>query len=388
MQPGGELELRAERVLTPTGVLTGAVLAIRGTQITQCRVATGPVPPEVERLAGWVVPGFVDTHVHGGGGAAYATDDPDLALRARAFHRAHGTTTTFASLVTAPVEVLCRQLAALAGLVEAGELAGLHLEGPFLSPQYAGAHDAALLRHPDPATIGRLLEAGRGALQMVTLAPELPGALPAVRSLIGAGVRVALGHTGADPATVAAALDAGASVATHLFNAMRPIHHRDPGPVPRLLTDERVAVELIADGVHLHPAVLELAVATAGVDRVHLVTDAVPATGRPDGAYALGGLPVRVQDGRVRLVDTDGTAGAIAGSTLTMAAAFRQLTAALGDVGAAAVMASTNPARHFGLTGVGRIEVGARADLCLVDEDGVLLRVMQAGAWLPAPRLA
>ena len=212
----------------------------------------------------------------------------------------------------------------------------------------------------------------------------LPGALTAIERFAAAGIRVAVGHTDADRDAVAAALDAGATVATHLFNAMRGVHHREPGPIPLLLNDPRVAVELIADGFHLHPDVLRLAVAAAGPERVMLVTDAMAAAGQPDGAYALGGQHVQVRDGTARLVDADGRPGAIAGSTLTMASAFRT-TAGIVGIEVAAAMAATNPARRLGLTDVGRIETGVRADLCVVDDGGTLLRVMQGGRWLAGP---
>ena len=173
----------------------------------------------------------------------------------------------------------------LADLVDDGHLAGVHLEGPFLSVEQPGAHEPDLLRAPGPATVDRLVEAGRGTLRLVTLAPELPGGLDAVRRFVAAGVRVAVGHTAADDAMVARALDAGADVGTHVFNAMTPIHHRRPGPVPRLLTDPRVAAELIADGFHVAEEVLRMALAAAGPDGVVLVTDAMVAAGMPDGPY-------------------------------------------------------------------------------------------------------
>ena len=378
-------QLRADHVVTPAGTIHDALLTTDRARLTSCTPYAPLAGPEPERVTGWVVPGFVDTHVHGGGGFDYATEDPRQAVSGRAFHAGHGTTTSLASLVTAPLDVLGRQLATLADLVEDGHFAGIHLEGPFLSSAQPGAPDPSLLRLPDPATVEQLVTAGRGALTVVTLAPELPGADAAIARLLDAGVHVAFGHTDADEDTAAAALDAGASVATHLFNAMRSIHHRRPGPIPRLLADPRVSVELIADGFHVHPDVLRMAVAAAGPDRVMLVTDAMAASGMPDGQFRLGGRAVRVQQGQARLLTDDGTPGAIAGSTLTMAEAFRVMTAVTGDIPTVAALASTNAARRFGLADVGRIEPGCRADLCVVDDQGVLLRVMRAGQWLPAP---
>lgn len=370
---------RAAHVVTPSGVLDDAVVEVRGDRVAAVYPNNGD--ERAERLGGWVVPGFVDPHVHGGGGHDYASGDADEILAARDFHAAHGTTTTFASLVAAPLADLEAQLDVLADLVEDGHLAGIHLEGPFLSPDQAGAHEPAFLRPPHPAAVERLLDAGRGHLRMVTLAPELDGGIDAVRRLVAAGVHVAVGHTTADDDLVAHALDAGADVGTHVFNAMRPVHHRRPGPVPRLLTDPRVAAELIADGFHVVEEVLRMALAAAGPDGVVLVTDAMVAAGMPDGPYRLGSLEVRVVDGQARLVTEDGTPGSIAGSTLTTALAFARVVGITGDLAAAARAASTNAARHFGLD-AGTVEAGGPADLCLVDDDGALQRVMRRGRWL------
>ncbi len=374
--------MRIAHVVTPSRVIDDAVVEIENGRI----VAVDAVEdPHGEPTDGWLVPGFVDTHVHGGGGFDYATEDPQAALGARAFHARQGTTTSFASLVTAPVDVLCRQLDTLAGLTEHGVFAGIHLEGPFLSPAQRGAHDPTRLIEPDPVTVARLIDAGRGALRVVTLAPELPDAMAAIADFRASGVRVAVGHTDADLLTVQAAIESGADVATHLFNAMRSLHHREPGPVTALLNDRRVFVELIADGIHLHPEILGLATRAATTERVLLVTDAMVAAGMPDGRFGLGGLSVEVSDGVARLVEESGEPGSIAGSTLTMAGAFRMMTEIVGDLPAVAAMASTNPAHAYGLDDIGRIETGCRADFCLVDDHGRLRRVMQGGQWLEAP---
>ena len=377
-----DLRLRCARLVTGGGVLESAVVSIRDGYVTDIGDSPSPAATEPEPVAGWTVPGFVDIHVHGGGGADYATTDADQARRARTFHLRHGTTTTVASLVTAELDTLGDQLATLAPLVAAGELAGIHLEGPFLSATKRGAHAAELLRHPEPEALDRLLDAGRGTIAMVTLAPELPGGLAAVRRLAAAGVVVAVGHTDGDELVTRAALDAGATVATHLFNAMRPVHHREPGPVPLLLADDRAVVELICDGFHLHRDVVAMAIATAGAERVALVTDAMVAAGADDGRYRLGQLEVSVVDGHARLVDADGRPGSIAGSTLTMADAFAFVVGLGFPVAQAAVMASTTPARALRLDEVGEIRVGARADLCVVDDRGRLQRVMHRGRWL------
>lgn len=380
--PAEVLRIRCRHLVTHEhGVLDDAVLVIAHAEIIGIEAAGSPATEEV---AGWVVPGFVDTHVHGGGGASYATTDPDEARTARQFHREHGTTTSLASLVTADLETLTTQIATLRPLVEAGELAGIHLEGPFLSTERKGAHDPQLLRHPDPTEVADLIDGAGGTVEMITVAPELPGGLESIAVMTGRGAVAAVGHTDADDATVAAALDAGATVVTHLFNAMPPIHHREPGPIPRLLADGRCMVELIADGFHLHPQVISMAVSAAGIDRVALVTDAMAAAGMPDGDFVLGGLQVAVRDAQARLVEPDGTPGSIAGSTLTMAGAFAYLVGQGHPIRDVAAMAATTPARWHGLADVGELAPGCRADLCVVDDHGRLLRVMQAGTWLGA----
>jgi N-acetylglucosamine-6-phosphate deacetylase len=387
-----EKRLLADHVVVGDGVFDQAYVVVRDGRIAEIvprEPGSGSRPvdsrgpaAESQRLAGWLVPGFVDTHNHGGGGADFATTDPDEVRRAVAFHLAHGTTATLASLVTAAPETYDEQLATLAPLVAAGELAGVHLEGPFLSPEQPGAHDPTLLARPSPEAVERLIDAGAGSIRMVTLAPELPGGLAAIERLVEAGVVVAFGHSDADEGVVRDAIGAGARVATHLFNAMRPIHHREPGPVPRLLTDPRVTVELICDGFHLHPDVIAMAVDTAGPARVALVTDAMLAAGAAGGRYQLGSLAVEVTDGQARLVDADGSLGSIAGSTLTMGDAF-ELVVSLGiPIVDAARMAATTPADRHGLVDVGVIEPGRRADFCLVDDDGRLQRVMRAGHWV------
>jgi N-acetylglucosamine-6-phosphate deacetylase len=374
------LRLRCQHLVTHEhGVLDDAVLVIAHDEIIGIEAAGSPATQEI---AGWVVPGFVDTHVHGGGGASYATDDPAEARRARQFHREHGTTSTLASLVTADLDTLAAQIATLRPLVEEGELAGVHLEGPFLSERRKGAHDPALLRDPEPELITSLIEAAGGAVAMITIAPELTGGLASIEATVAAGAVAAIGHTDADDATVAAGLEAGATVVTHLFNAMPPIHHREPGPIPRLLSDDRCLVELIADGFHLHPRVIAMAVSAAGPDRVALVTDAMAAAGMPDGDFDLGTLRVAVRDARARLVEPDGTPGSIAGSTLTMDAAFALMVDLGFSIPEVATMASTTPARWHGLDRVGELAPGFRADLCVVEDQGRLLRVMQAGTWL------
>lgn len=288
--------IAAGAVVTPDGVLRPGWVDTQGNRILAVGAGAPPRPADHDFADAVVVPGFVDIHVHGGGGASYTEPSADEIHRAATFHRSHGTTTTLASLVTAPPAPLLTQVRALAAASRAGVIAGIHLEGPWLSAARCGAHDAGQLRDPDPAEIDALLDAADGAIRMVTVAPELPSGLSAIQRLVAAGVVVAVGHTDASYDQTRAAIEAGATVGTHVFNAMRPLHHRDPGPAMALLEDPRVTVELIADGVHVHDALLRHVVASAGAARVALITDAMAAAGLPDGSFRLGALDVEVQD--------------------------------------------------------------------------------------------
>ena len=329
-----------------------------------------------------LVPGFVDVHVHGGAGAAFPGGDVEEAARAVAFHRAHGTTTTLASLVTAAPGELRRGVDALAELVVDGQIAGVHLEGPWLAASRCGAHDPAQLRDPDPDELDGLL--ATGVIAMVTLAPERVGAIDAVRRVARAGAVAAVGHTDADFALTRAAIEAGARHATHLFNAMAPLHHREPGPVAALLDDERVTVELVTDGLHVHPSLWELVVRAAGAQRVAAVTDAMAAAGMPDGAYRLGRLDVEVVDRVARLAGGVGGPGAIAGSTATADALFRNIVAHAAGQRTAALrravaMTASTPARALGLADVGELAVGRRADLVGLSADLAVEAVYRSG---------
>jgi len=371
--------LAGARMVTPDGIVDGWV-AVDDRRIAALGPGDPPRPADRDLGWRWVVPGFVDIHVHGGARAAYMSGDQDEAVLVADLHRRHGTTTTMASLVTGDEAALTRIVTSLAELVDDGLVAGIHLEGPFLAEARCGAHDPALLREPEPALVERLLQAGHGTIRMMTLAAELPYADDAVRRVVGAGARAAVGHTDATYAQAREAIEAGATVATHLFNAMRPLHHREPGPVPALLEDERVTVELVCDGVHLHPSVVRLAIEAAGSSRVTLVTDAMAATGAGDGDYVLGELAVRVEGGVARLVE----GGAIAGSTLTMDRAFQFVVREAGVAIEDAVrMASANPAVLLGIGDrVGSLAVGHDADLVVLDEEFARQAVMAKGTWL------
>ncbi|WP_030750378.1 N-acetylglucosamine-6-phosphate deacetylase [Streptomyces sp. NRRL F-5135] len=372
--------LAGARVVLPTGIVDGGRVIVEGGRI----VGAAPDDATTLDLSGhWLVPGFVDLHNHGGGGGSFASGPVDEVLTGIRTHRAHGTTTLVASTVTGDTGFLAQRAGLLSELVEQGELAGIHFEGPFISPCRKGAHSEALLRHPDPAEVRKLLDAARGTARMVTLAPELPGGIESVRLLAEHGVIAAVGHTDATYEQTVEAVDAGATVATHLFNAMPPLGHRAPGPVAALLEDERVTVELINDGTHLHPAALELAFHRAGAARVAFVTDAMDAAGFGDGRYQLGPLAVEVRGGVARLAG-DGT---IAGSTLTQDVAFRRAATVdrlpVEDIVRAI---SANPAKLLGVYDrVGSLEPGKDADAVVLDADFSLKGVLHKGDWVVGP---
>jgi N-acetylglucosamine-6-phosphate deacetylase len=383
---GENVVITSARVATPEAVVDDGWIAVSGTTITD--LGTGPPPggAHIDVAGALVVPGFVDMHCHGGGGASFSSTDPAEIARAVHAHRRHGTTTMLASLVSDPIDVLAGQMGALRELVQDGELAGIHLEGPFIAQNRCGAHDPDTLREPDTATVDTLLDAGGGHIRMVTLAPELPGGIKTVRQLAESGVIAAVGHTDGVEEQIRPAVDAGATVATHLFNGMRPLHHREPGPIGVLLDDERVTVELICDLVHVHPTVLHLAATRAGSGRTVLITDAMSATDAADGTYNLGRLEVDVRGGVATLASN----GSLAGSTLTMDAAFRNMVTGAGCGITDAVHATSGrPAELLGVAGrTGSLRPGLAADLVVLDEKLHPVRVMREGTWIDGVRPA
>jgi N-acetylglucosamine-6-phosphate deacetylase len=377
--------ITVDTLLTGRELLRPGWIDVAGATIVAVGAGAAPRPADHELGAMTVVPGFVDTHLHGGGGANFSAATHAETSTAVEFHRRHGTTTLVASLVTAGTDELLRQVADLADDVRSGLIAGIHLEGPWLSTKRCGAHQPALMRDPDPAELDRILDAGGGTICMVTIAPERPGALAAIGQLVDAGVVVAVGHTEATYVQTRAAVEVGATVGTHLFNAMRPIDRREPGPIVALLEEPRVTVELIADGVHVDPAIYRHVTHSAGPDRVSLVTDAMAATGMADGVYRLGPLAVDVVEGVARVSGTD----TIAGSTATMDRVFRFAVThsrlARDDALELAVrQASLNPARALGLPCDG-LAPGVAADLVVLDSELAVAGVVRQGCWVVEP---
>ena len=339
-----------------------------------------PAQASVTDAAGrTLVPGFIDLHCHGAGGAS-VEEGADAIEALLAVHTAHGTTRSVLSLVTAPVDLLCDRLEVISAVAASDfRVLGAHLEGPFLDHEFRGAHDPLQLRAADAASVERLLEASGGMLRQITIAPEHPGASEAIARFVDAGVAVAVGHTGADFETTLAAFGAGASILTHAFNGMRGIHHRAPGPVVAAMHADHVTLEIINDGVHVHPDVVRLAFAGAH-GRVALVTDAMAAAGAADGSYLLGSLRVVVEGGVARLLE----GGSIAGSTLTQDAALRRAVVDCGIPLDEAVGAVTvAPAAAIGRAGdLGRLDPGYAADAVLLTPELEVEAVWGAGARL------
>jgi N-acetylglucosamine-6-phosphate deacetylase len=368
------------------GRLAPGALVVEGGRIVEVRTdAVGELPsPRLE--AEIVSPGLIDLQCNGGFGFEVGGDA--AALRSLAARLPSTGVTTFLPSVVSALPAHYRAVAAALDALEIGEAVGesvappsaqavgLHLEGPLLSPARAGAHDRAAIAAAE-ATLDDVLDEllTSRALRLMTLAPEPPGALVLLRRLVEAGVVVSLGHTDATYDEMLDGVDAGATLATHLFSAMSPFHHRAPGAIGAALIDERLTVSLIADGVHAHPAALNLVLRAKGAPRIALVTDAVAAAGAPVGSYALGGLPI-VSDGQsARLAD-----GTLAGSTLTMDRAVRGMVALGGARPEEALtMATAVPAACIGLADRGRLAVGRRADLVLWSAELQIVSTMIGG---------
>lgn len=390
--------------MTPTTAIDDGAVAVEDGRIVwvgrSADLPSAMRPALPEHRGETVLPGLVDVHCHGGGGASFpdATTLADV-RRAADEHLRHGTTTLVASLVTAAPDVLVERAALLADAADAGLVAGIHLEGPFLSHARCGAQNPDDMLPGDPALVGRLVEAARGRLLTMTVAPEVVGVADTdadvLASLARGGVVPSIGHTDASAPRVERAIDRafdllaqapgardGRLTATHLFNGMRPVHHRDPGPVVACLAAAargELVVELVADGTHLDDATVLGVFDLVGAQSIALVTDAMAAAGMADGDYQLGPMAVRVADGVARIVTADGSPGAIAGGVAHLLDVVRNVVAAGVPLVDAVLAASATPASVLGRRDVGALVVGRRADVVVTDADLRPLRVLRGG---------
>lgn len=372
---------------TPEEYGPGEVLVVNGRIAEVARRVETRQGAEVVGLEGAILaPGLIDLHVHGGNGVDTMDGEAGAIAGLSAFVAAHGVTGFLPTTVTAPLPEIERALKAVRRAVD-GELPGaqvlgVHLEGPFFNRRRAGAQPLNWCVDPARDALQRLLATGEGLVRMMSLAPELPGALAAIETLTQHGIVASVGHTDATYAQAQAAFAAGARHVTHLFNAMSPLHHREPGVVGAALTTDGVMVQLIADGLHLHPATLAVVVRCKGVDEVLLITDAIAGAGLPDGEYTMGRQRVIVRNGEART-----PAGNLAGSTLTLERAVANMVRLVGvPLSSSLQMASLNPARVLGLAQrKGRLAPGYDADLVCLDADfNVRLTVVGGRALHPA----
>lgn len=389
------------QVITPDGEVPDGVVVIEGDRISwvgqaaqapeQWRAAVDDAAPAPQTR---VLPGLVDLHCHGGGGASFPdATDAATARAAAAEHLRHGTTSLVASLVTAAPEVLRERTAMLVELARSGEIAAIHFEGPFLAADRCGAQNPAAIQQPDAALTAELLELGEGHVATMTLAPEAPGAVGAggvSQTLVAGGALPSFGHTVATASQVRAAVAEAYQLlgadgvrsrkptATHLFNGMNPMHHRDPGSIPELLAAARqghVVLEVIADGTHVATSLARNVLEIVGRQNMVLITDAMAAAGMADGDYQLGSLAVTVADGVARL--THG--GAIAGGTAHLLDVVRTCVEGGIDLVDAVYLAATGPAEVLGRPEIGALVAGRRADLVLVDDALRPVEVIRAG---------
>ncbi|GMA51609.1 N-acetylglucosamine-6-phosphate deacetylase [Alicyclobacillus contaminans] len=382
------LLLKNARLVTGAATCQAGWIRLERGMITE--VGDGKPPEDMERAVEtvdvdgeWVVPGFIDLHVHGADGAEVMDGTPAALRRIGRFHARHGTTGWLPTTLTAPVASILQSLQAARRVQQSpspddgARILGVHLEGPFISPRKVGAQNPAHVLAPSVEVMRAFEHVSPGLVKKVTLAPEQPGALALVHWLRERGIIPSIGHTEGTFAEIVRAMEAGATQATHLFNAMTGLHHREGGAAGACLLADDVTCELIADTLHVHPDVMRLVVRVKGPDRIALITDAIAATGRPDGRYRLGELEIVVTEGKSLLKDGH----TLAGSTLTMDAAVRNMVSRVGvSLEDAVIMASTTPARELGLGDrKGAIAVGYDADLVVLDENLTVARTFVQG---------
>jgi N-acetylglucosamine-6-phosphate deacetylase len=376
-----ELTVIKGKLVTPHGVIPRGRVVVEGGKITRVGPDDGGARGRVlDFREGIVAPGFIDLHIHGGGGYDVMDASADCLNRLSLFLAAGGVTSFLATTYTAPQDEILAAARAVRGAAEKGvegaEVVGLHLEGPYINPKYRGSQSASYIRRPNVEELEEVYREAGVALKIVTLAPEVDGALEAVAWLSSKGVVPSAGHTDATYGEMMAAVESGLRHVAHLFNGMRPFHHREPGVVGAALVDPRVCVELIADGFHLHPASLSIAARLKGAQRTALVSDSIPPAGLPDGDYSLGDERVHVLNGRCLL-----ESGAPAGSAIRLSDAVMEAVGRAGlPIAEAVEMASTTPAWVAGLADrKGRLESGMDADLVVLDSGLKVLMTMVGG---------
>ena len=384
--------IHSDRAFTPFEEISDAIVVIQGSKISAVgQRGKVDMPRGVREFnAGGriVAPGFVDVHIHGAGGRDVMEGSREALEIIAATVATHGTTSLVATTVTASEKETRASVAGIAHFILntsqyparelSAEILGIHFEGPFISPARRGVHPAKWIMPPSTEMLAHLLGEARGTAQILTLAPELPGALDLIFAARKAGLIVSLGHTDATYEQAQAAIEAGASHAAHVFNAMRPFSHRGTGVIGAVLTSPKVSAELIADGVHVDDAAMRMLVGLKTPDRVILVSDGISATGMPDGKYQLGMFEVKVSGGVAR-----NSEGKLAGSTLTLDRALRNMVALGVPLSSALQMLTANPARQIGLGArKGVLAPGADADLVFLDEKLEVSGVMTRGAGL------
>lgn len=327
----------------------------------------------------YICPGFIDIHVHGSGGADVMDGLPESLEKMAEWLAKGGTTGFLATTMSAPREMLAgavKNAASLgSGRARGARVLGVHLEGPFLNPQKKGAQKKEYLRLPSVDELKEYIEAGSGAVRMITMAPELPGSTEVIKYARSNGLVVSLGHSGASITRVAEACDMGLTHVSHAFNAMTGFHHREPGTTGAIMSMKRLTVDVIADGHHVHPSIIKILVRAKGIQNTIAITDCISGGGMGDGIYKLGGQRVTVRDGTTLLDD-----GTIAGSTISMAAAVKVLVEQVGlDLGEAVQMVSANPARLLGLDTKGALVTGNDADIVVLDHEFRVLMTIVEG---------
>lgn len=379
------------QVVTPSGIIEKGAVVLRNGWIEYSGQAkelpaelTIPSANIVRLEEGYLLPGFIDIHVHGGNGEDFMDADKQVLDTITAYHSSQGTTSMLATTMTAPKDSIERVLDEVHRYMSQdmpyAQLEGVHLEGPFISPAWPGAQNPEHIVLPNISWMKDWVSRFPGSIRQLTLAPEREGAIPMIHWLCEHGIIASLGHTDATYEQVELAVEAGLNHAVHTFNAMTPLHHRKPGVVGAVLSDSRIDAELIADGIHVHPAVISILAQLKRDHNLILITDAMSATGLEDGNYTLGDLPVVVQGGVARLED----GVTLAGSTLTMIRGFRYLVQKVGlSITEASLAASYNPAKSLNIQHrTGSLEAGKQADVLLLNAELELESVWVKGRQL------